>query len=155
MPVQRHLLYQVSALAGSYRTLDTTGKQLDATLVEARATMIEARATLVTANRAIGLLQTRSDTTLAAVTQLANNGNEAIGALRPELRSVLASARDTSDLARQTLQQVSDLTASGAAPREDLEASLRDLSQAARGLREYIELLEEQPNAVIFGHRRP
>ena len=28
------------------------------------------------------------------------------------------------------------------------------LSQAARGLRDWIELLEQQPNAVIFGTKR-
>ena len=31
---------------------------------------------------------------------------------------------------------------------------MRDLSQAARGLREWSELLEEKPNAVIFGRDR-
>jgi paraquat-inducible protein B len=47
------------------------------------------------------------------------------------------------------------MTAPGAPLRGDLEAAVRDLSQAARGLRDWAELLEEQPNAVIFGNRRP
>lgn len=136
------------ALAGSYRSLDTTAKQLDLTLIEARKT-------LVVANRAMLDLQLRTDAALASVTQLSNNGNDALAAARPEMQRILGSARDATELARQTLQQVSELTAVGSGPREDLDASLRDLSQAARGLREYVELLEEQPNAVIFGDRRP
>jgi paraquat-inducible protein B len=136
------------ALAGSYRSLDTTAKQLDLTLIEARKT-------LDIANRAMVALQARSDSTLAAVTRLANSGNDTLAAARPELQTILAHARDATEQARQTLQQVNEMTAVGSAPREDLDASLRDLSQAARGLREYVELLEDQPNAVIFGHRRP
>lgn len=136
------------ALAGSSRSLDATSKQFELTLAETRKT-------LAVANRAMESLQARTDSTLAAVTQLAQGGNETLAAARPELQRILGSARDATELARQTLQQVSDMTAVGSAPREDLDASLRDLSQAARGLREYVELLEDQPNAVIFGHRRP
>jgi paraquat-inducible protein B len=133
-------------LAASYGSLDTTTRQLDLTLVETRRA-------LATANRAMEALQARTDTTLAAVTQLAQGSHDTLAMARPELQRLLGSARDATDLARQTLQQVSEMTAIGSAPREDLDASLRDLSQAARGLREYVELLEEQPNAVIFGHR--
>jgi paraquat-inducible protein B len=134
------------ALAGSYRSLESSTQQLDLTLIETRKT-------LAIANQAMVALQASTDTTLAAVTQLAHSGNDSLTAARPELQRILGSAREATDLARQTLQQVSEMTAIGSAPREDLDASLRDLSQAARGLREYIELLEEQPNAVIFGHR--
>jgi paraquat-inducible protein B len=136
------------ALAGSYRSLEATSQQLDLTLVETRKT-------LDIANRSMVALQARADSTLLAVTQLSHSGNETLAAARPELQRILSSARDATELARQSLQQVSEMTAVGSAPREDLDASLRDLSQAARGLREYVELLEDQPNAVIFGHRRP
>jgi paraquat-inducible protein B len=49
---------------------------------------------------------------------------------------------------------VADLSAPNAALRTDLDAAVRDLSQAARGLRDWSELLEEKPNAVIFGSKR-
>jgi paraquat-inducible protein B len=136
------------ALAGSYRSLQATSRQLDLTLTETRKT-------LDIASRSMVALQARADSTLAAVTQLSHSGTDTLAAARPELQRILSSARDATELARQSLQQVSEMTAVGSAPREDLDASLRDLSQAARGLREYVELLEEQPNAVIFGHRRP
>ena len=46
------------------------------------------------------------------------------------------------------------MTAPNAALRSDLDAAMRDLAQAARGLRDWSELLEEKPNAVIFGNKR-
>jgi paraquat-inducible protein B len=49
---------------------------------------------------------------------------------------------------------VAELTSPGTPVRGDLEAAARDLSQAARGLRDWSELLERQPNAVIFGAER-
>jgi paraquat-inducible protein B len=52
------------------------------------------------------------------------------------------------------MRRVNELAQPGAPLRSDLDAAVRDLSQAARGLREFSELIEEQPNAVIFGRRR-
>ena len=52
------------------------------------------------------------------------------------------------------MNRVADLTAPGAPLRGDLDSAVRDLSQAARGLRSLSELLEEKPNAVIFGNNR-
>ena len=50
---------------------------------------------------------------------------------------------------------VNELTDPRAPLRGDLDAAIRDLAQAARGLREWSELLDEKPNAVIFGRDRP
>jgi paraquat-inducible protein B len=52
------------------------------------------------------------------------------------------------------MDRVAEMTAPGASLRGDLDAAIRDLSQAARGLRDWSELLEEKPNAIIFGNRR-
>ena len=135
------------ALDGSTSTLDVTAKQLGATLAEARTT-------LATTNRALIALQARTDTTLAAVTRLADNSNQTLDAARPELQRSLVGVREASAAARVTLQRINDMTAAGSPTREDLDAALRDLAQSARGLRAYVELLEDQPNAVIFGDRR-
>ena len=75
--------------------------------------------------------------------------------VRPELQQTLTSAREAAESARLATSRVAEMTAPGAPLRDDLEAAVRDLSQAARGLRDWSELLEEQPNAVIFGTRRP
>jgi paraquat-inducible protein B len=35
-----------------------------------------------------------------------------------------------------------------------MESAVADLGQAARGLRDWSELLDEQPNAILFGRKR-
>jgi len=67
----------------------------------------------------------------------------------------LAGTRDAAESARVAMNRVAEMTAPNASLRGDLDAAMRDLSQAARGLRDWSELLEEKPNAVIFGNRRP
>ncbi len=47
------------------------------------------------------------------------------------------------------------MAAPGGTVRADLETSLRDLSAAARSLRDWSEVVSERPNAVIFGRERP
>lgn len=136
------------ALAGTTGVLQTTGQEIELTLAAARQTL---RVT----QQAMQALQARTDATLLAVKQLSTSSHDALAEARPELQRILGTARDATEQARVTLQQLAEMTAVGSAPREDLDASLRDLSQAARGLRQYVELLEDQPNAVIFGDRRP
>ena len=82
-------------------------------------------------------------------------------AAQPELQRTLTGAREAADSARRAadaarvaMERVGDISAPGAPLRSDLDAAVRDLSQAARGLRDWAELLEEQPNAVIFGRER-
>ena len=73
---------------------------------------------------------------------------------QPELQRTLADAQQAADSARIAMNRVAEMTAPNAALRADLDSSVRDLSQAARSLRDWSDLLEEKPNAVIFGNRR-
>jgi len=73
---------------------------------------------------------------------------------QPELQRSLTSAREAAESARLAMDRVAEMTAPGASLRGDLDGAIRDLSQAARGLRDWSELLEEKPNAIIFGNRR-
>jgi paraquat-inducible protein B len=139
----------------SVRWCDGSAGKVDVTLKQLNSTLAQADKTLATASRAMLALQARSDTTLAAVTRLAENGNATLERTGPELQRTLDSAREASAAAAITLTRINDMTAAGSPTREDLDAALRDLGQAARGMRAYVELLEDQPNAVIFGDRRP
>jgi len=47
------------------------------------------------------------------------------------------------------------LTATDAPLRTDLENAMADAARAARSLRDWSELVEEQPNALVFGRRKP
>lgn len=122
--------------------------------VELRATTVESRKTLQAASGAIREVQDSSTQTLAAITRLADNSNATVLAAQPELQRTLVGARQASESAKLAMDRVADITAPGAPLRSDLEATVKDLSQAARDLRSLSELLEERPNALIFGNKR-
>lgn len=109
---------------------------------------------LVQAGRTLQELQASAQATLGSVTRLADSTRETVQDARPELQQGLRSAREAAEAARVAMTRVQELTATGTPLRADLDAAVRDLSQAARGLREWSELLQEQPNAVIFGSDR-
>lgn len=151
-----------ATLASLQRTLDGTQTTLEVTARELASTTDEARKTLVIAGEAIRRVEGNAERTLASVTTLAGSMTKlsestrgTVEGLKPDLQRTLDGARDASDSARLAMARIAELTAPGAPVRGDLEAALRDLSQAARGLREWSELLEQQPNAVIFGAERP
>ncbi|MEO6031851.1 MAG: MlaD family protein [Burkholderiaceae bacterium] len=142
-------------LAGVQKALDGAQTVLASTAHELSQTGAESRRTLQAASAAIREVQLSSSATLASITQLAQTSRDTVLAARPELQQTLTSAREAAESARLATSRVAEMTAPGAPLRGDLEAAVRDLSQAARGLRDWSELLEEQPNAVIFGTRRP
>lgn len=142
-------------LVGMQKALDGAQSVLASTASELSQTGAEARRTLQVASEAIRQVQQSSSVTLASITELAQASHDTVVAARPELQNTLTSAREAAESARLAMSRVAEMTAPGAPLRGDLEAAVRDLSQAARGLRDWAELLEEQPNAVIFGNRRP
>ena len=73
---------------------------------------------------------------------------------QPELQRTLNGTREAAESARLAMNRVAEMTSPNASLRGDLDAAVRDLSQAARSLREWSEMLEEKPNAIIFGTRR-
>jgi paraquat-inducible protein B len=144
-----------STLQSTRSALDVTAEELTKTARGLTATASEAQNTLKTATAALLEVQRNASSTLASVNQLSNSTRDAVLAAQPELQRSLTSAREAAEAARLAMDRVSELSAPGANLRGDLEASLRDLSQAARGLRDWSELLEQQPNAIIFGGDRP
>ncbi len=152
--------------------LRTTLQTLNETLVETRATVTSARAaldgvatqvsglagegqrTLGAATAAMNELRTTATASLEGVNRLLETSRQTVAAAQPELQATLANARTAAEAAQLAMRRVNELAEPGAPLRADLDAAVRDLSQAARGLREFSELIEEQPNAVIFGRRR-
>ena len=142
-------------LVSVQHTLEGAQTMLKSTAGELAQTGTESRVTLKAATDAIHSVQGQSDKTLAAITQLSDATRSTVLAAQPELQRTLAGTRDAAESARVAMNRVAEMTAPNASLRGDLDAAMRDLSQAARGLREWSELLEEKPNAVIFGNRRP
>lgn len=137
------------------KTLDAAQTSLSTASGEVAKVGADARRTLAGADAAVRELQRSTTATLESVTQLTEAARGTVAEARPELQRTLTGAREAADAARVAMHRVAELTAPGAPLRSDLDAAVRDLSQAARGLRDWSELLEERPNAIIFGNSRP
>jgi paraquat-inducible protein B len=153
--------------------LRRTLKTLQDTLVEVRGTVASARVavdgaakawggladqgqrTLADASTTLNVLRGETQKSLDALNQVLARSRAAIDQAQPELQATLTSARAAAAAAEQAMARVNELTDPRAPLRGDLDAAIRDLAQAARGLREWSELLDEKPNAVIFGRERP
>ncbi len=134
-------------LAGTQAVLDSASKQLTQTGAESRLT-------LQAATEAIRAVHSQSVQTMASITQLSEAARSTVLSAQPDLQRTLAGTREAAEAARVAMNRVAEMTAPNAALRSDLDAAMRDLSQAARSLRDWSELLEEKPNAIIFGNRR-
>ena len=104
-------------------------------------------------DRTLQTVGTQANATLSSVQRLSDTTNSLVAATQPDIASTLASTRDAARSVEVSMQSFAELSAPGSPPREDLESTLRDLSQTARSLRQVSELLENQPNALIFGRR--
>ena len=141
-------------LVSVQNALDGTQKVLVSVSGEITKSGTESRVTLQAATEAIRQVQTNSATTLASITRLADAAHGTLVAEQPDLQRTLASTRKAAEAAQLAMTRVAEMTAPNATLRGDLDSAMRDLSQAARGLRDWSELLEEKPNAIIFGSKR-
>lgn len=114
----------------------------------------EARKSLVIANAALARVQDSAHASLLAVTRLADNANGTVTAVQPELVRTLTVTREAAESARLATLRLAEMTAAEAPFRSDLDSAVADLAQATRGLRDWSKLLQEQPNAIIFGRQR-
>lgn len=133
-------------MASARTALDRSATEFAGVAQQGRRTLADTSATLVAVRRS-------AEQSLASVNALIERATQVVDRAQPELQATLASARSAAQTAEQAMQRVNELTDANAPLRSDLDAALRDLSQAARALREWGELLEERPNAVIFGRQ--
>jgi paraquat-inducible protein B len=154
----------VDDLRLTMQTLRTTLDEVRGTVVAARATIDRAGAdlggvasqgkrTLAETTATLAALRSGVQASLASVNVLLERSRTVVDQAQPELQATLVSARAAAAAAEQAMQRVNELTDPRAPLRGDLDGAVRDLSQSARALREWSELLEERPNAVIFGRR--
>lgn len=146
-----------------------TMRSLHATLEEARGAVVatrgaierssagfdgvarEGQRTLAQARTALAGLRGEVQASLASLDALLVLSRAAVEQAQPELQATLASARQAAAAAEQAMRRVDELTDPRAPLRGDIDAAVRDLSQAARSLREWSELIEDRPNALLFG----
>ena len=154
------------------KELRSTMTSMRDTLAAAHETLIIASATIGTAGQKFDVVGTQAGRTLKvagdavvqvqasakgaldSVTRLADSAQGTVLAAQPELMRTLVGASQAAESARLAMARVAELAAPDAALRSDLESAVADLGQAARGLRDWSELLQEQPNAIIFGRKQ-
>jgi len=141
-------------LVSVQHALDGTQTVLAGVADEIKSAGAASRTTLQAATDAIKQVQVDSAATLASIAQLSDTARQTVLGAQPDLQRTLAGTREAAESARVAMTRIGEMTAPNAALRSDLDAAMRDLSQAARGLRDWSELLEEKPNAVIFGNKR-
>lgn len=143
-----------TTLVSVQHTLDGAQTILKSVSEEMRSTGAESRKTLATATEAIRRVQGSSTAALDSIHSLADTSRQTVLAAQPELQRTLASARQAAETANVAMDRVAGLMAPGAPLREDVTDTITELSQAARNLRSLSELLEEKPNAILFGRSR-
>jgi len=155
--VVQELRSTMTALRTTLATANTSLVTASAALVAAGHEVgdvgVQARKTMATASTALLQVQDNADRALTSVTRLADNANGTVTAIQPDLLRTLSGAREAAESARLAMARVAELTAPDAPLRSDLDGAVADLAQATRGLRDWSDLLQEQPNAIIFGRR--
>jgi paraquat-inducible protein B len=155
LPVRDIVAEMRAAVTTLQQTLNTANQLLSASQGQVQATGEAARQMLAVSQTAIKEVQRNTTVTLQSIQQLSEQARLTVATTQPELTETLRSARQAAQAAETALREVQDVAAPGGAVRADLETSLRDLSAAARSLRDWSELVSERPNAVIFGRERP
>jgi paraquat-inducible protein B len=151
-------------LRGTMTSFRTTMTAVQTTLVAVNATLgttdrtvagigTQARATLVAASAALARVQDSSTLALAAVARLADSTNSTVLSAQPDLLRTLSGTREAAESARTAMAHLAELTDPRAPLRSDLDHAAADLAQTARSLHDWSDLLEEQPNAMVFGRR--
>jgi paraquat-inducible protein B len=140
----------LQSLRGLAEKLDHDLPPLVASLT---ATSDHSTQTLDTASAAIKDLQTRLDITLSSIGQLASTGDQQLNQRGAELHTLLAASNQTMLQVRDLLGDVRGLTSDRAAPRANLESTLRDLAAAAASLRGFAGDVEHNPQLLLTGRR--
>lgn len=135
------------------QTLQATQKAVGQSSQQLTRTAVQAEKTLAVGAQALQAVQAQATTTLASVERLSDSSREVVEQTKPELVRALQSTREAAQAAQTAMANLADLSAPGAPLRADLEASVRDLSQAAQSLRSFSDQLERRPNALIFGKK--
>ncbi len=140
----------LQSLRGLSEKLDTGLPPLVDSL---RSTSDRSAQLLDTASQTIGALQTKLDTTLASVTQLATSGDRQLNERGAELHTLLTDATQTIEQAHEVLGDLRSVTSSRATTRVNIESTLRDLSAAAASLRGFANDVEHNPQLLLTGRR--
>jgi paraquat-inducible protein B len=140
----------LKSLRGLSEKLDTDLPPLVESL---QATLNKSGQTVETAAQAIKSLQSRLDTTLIAITQVANSGDQQLNQRGGELHTLLTASNQTMLQMHDLLGDLRNITSDRAADRANMDATLRDLAAAAASLRGFANDVEHNPQLLLTGRK--
>lgn len=73
--------------------------------------------------------------------------------IEPQVQPLMTSLRQTAEAAQRTLQAANNVLGTSAASGSDLPGLIRELTDAARSLRDLADYLERHPESLLRGHR--
>lgn len=109
------------------------------------------REAIAAARDAVYMNSRQFEQTLESVRALTDNVNTQIESRDEQLTRLLDNAEATSANLEQLSQNLEGLTDPRSGTRQDLESAIRDLSAGASSMRRFAEILERDPNSLLFG----
>jgi paraquat-inducible protein B len=116
-----------------------------------RQTSDDARTTLDTTSEAVRQLQSNASRMLDAANHLANTTEAQVLSSGKAIDRLATTAERAAAEANKVATNLNDLTAPRSPLRDNLEATLRDLSASASSLRNFSRDVERNPNLILLG----
>ena len=144
---------KVVEMAALMRLSDKLDRDLPPLVASLTATSDRSSRTVDVATKAIVELQDRLDDTLTRVTEFVRGADQQMSQRGADLHTLLTSATQTVQQARETLNDLRSLTSNRGETRANLDATLRDLAAAAGSLRGFANDVEHNPQLLLTGRR--
>jgi paraquat-inducible protein B len=90
---------------------------------------------------------------LNAITQVASSGDQQLTQRGAELHTLLATSNQAISQMNDLVRDLKSVTSERAAPRANIEATLRDLAAAAASLRGFANDVEHNPQLLLTGRK--
>ena len=150
----RDLVDSASATLESVRQLSAKlDEDLPPLTASLRTTAEGASTTVQVATRAMTDLQTKLDSTLGRIGQLATTSDQQLVQRSADLHALLTSSNQSVQQVHEVLNNLRSITSDRGETRANLEAALRDLAAAAASLRGFTGDVERNPQLLLTGRR--
>jgi paraquat-inducible protein B len=126
--------------------LDQAGSQIGPLTMSLRSTLETTRGALIA-------VQGNAARTLDHIDKLAVDGRGQIATNGRDLDQLLRTAQATATQAETLISSLNDLTAERSPLRDDLQSTVRDLSDSASSLRTFTRELERDPMGTLLKKR--
>jgi phospholipid/cholesterol/gamma-HCH transport system substrate-binding protein len=113
-----------------------------------------ARLTLEETQDMVSTVKVEMNQALKDIQKLARNVDSQVGPLAKSIDQTSKTARGAFEEGRKTLSTAGDFVAEDSPERYELNKTLKELSTAARSIRNLARYLERNPNALVYGKHK-